>query len=596
MWDAAGWADGTAYVSQCPLPSGANQTISFLADESPGTYLWHDHSAANRANGLTGALILDLPNVTPPIADPIPIDGEFTVFVTDWSDQDANVGAMLLNRPIDSAKVTNDSGSFVGGGRPSALLINGKGVAADCGFEVHTGVKSPYEPPICNVTKMSVAPSVACPSGATHEQYNVEPGKQYLFRLINAGSSLYTTVCFEGHKVQLITADATPINWVFLSNGCIDMNTGQRYDILLTTLAVTTAAPSTYWISAHSQMSAGSPSAYAVLRYASAPAAQLPATPTPQGYVEPWTDTNLRNIVTADGVLGYLDNYEYWDYWQMFAHRGLYTADTLHPGTVAARLVVLNMTAPVLAATGQLRWAMNNVALMENPPCDSLLNILRSNSTWLADNTINPEDEASATAALLSVQVFNKTSKSAVYLDDAGWAPPIVPVAGMHVVELKFGEIVDVLMQNLPMGANNGEYRTGVHRNISVPHPMHLHGHKYWVLGWGDGIYDPIVDGAALDTTYPMLRDTTTLPAWGWLYIRFQANNPGIWPLHCHIMSHMYMGQMVYFAEAMDMVPPPPETGHPKCPETCVSSFAPYSKSWINSTYAAANSRFQLPK
>jgi hypothetical protein len=32
----------------------------------------------------------------------------------------------------------------------------------------------------------------------------------------------------------------------------------------------------------------------------------------------------------------------------------------------------------------------------------------------------------------------------------------------------------------------------------------------------------------------PPLKDTVHLPANGYTIIRFFANNPGVWPLHCH--------------------------------------------------------------
>jgi len=56
-------------------------------------------------------------------------------------------------------------------------------------------------------------------------------------------------------------------------------------------------------------------------------------------------------------------------------------------------------------------------------------------------------------------------------------------------------------------------------------HPMHLHGHKFWVLGSGDGgfPYASVVDAPAalINTVNPPYRDTTDLPASGWVAIRY---------------------------------------------------------------------------
>ena len=48
-------------------------------NEQPGSYLWHDHSASNRADGLQGALI-----VLPRTPEALQYDEERTLFVNDW--------------------------------------------------------------------------------------------------------------------------------------------------------------------------------------------------------------------------------------------------------------------------------------------------------------------------------------------------------------------------------------------------------------------------------------------------------------------------------------------------------------------------------
>ena len=54
----------------------------------------------------------------------------------------------------------------------------------------------------------------------------VEAGKTYRIRMINAGSLLFYTVCFDKHNVTIIAADAYPVN--DLSVPCVDINLGQR--------------------------------------------------------------------------------------------------------------------------------------------------------------------------------------------------------------------------------------------------------------------------------------------------------------------------------------------------------------------------------
>jgi FtsP/CotA-like multicopper oxidase with cupredoxin domain len=68
-----------------------------------------------------------------------------------------------------------------------------------------------------------------------------------------------------------------------------------------------------------------------------------------------------------------------------------------------------------------------------------------------------------------------------------------------------------------------------------LQHPFHLHGHSFWLLGTGLGIYDQRTMADQLNTRNPPLRDTVTLPSGGWAVFRFKGDNPGMWIMHCHL-------------------------------------------------------------
>ena len=53
----------------------------------------------------------------------------------------------------------------------------------------------------------------------------------------------------------------------------------------------------------------------------------------------------------------------------------------------------------------------------------------------------------------------------------------------------------------------------------------------------GEGFYA----GQPLSTR-PILRDTVVVPVNSHLVVRFIANNPGMWFLHCHIDWHLVGG------------------------------------------------------
>jgi FtsP/CotA-like multicopper oxidase with cupredoxin domain len=63
-----------------------------------------------------------------------------------------------------------------------------------------------------------------------------------------------------------------------------------------------------------------------------------------------------------------------------------------------------------------------------------------------------------------------------------------------------------------------------------MSHPMHLHGHSFQVIG---------INGKSLNGA---LRDTVLVPPKSSVTVAFDANNPGIWYLHCHILWHLAAG------------------------------------------------------
>jgi FtsP/CotA-like multicopper oxidase with cupredoxin domain len=62
---------------------------------------------------------------------------------------------------------------------------------------------------------------------------------------------------------------------------------------------------------------------------------------------------------------------------------------------------------------------------------------------------------------------------------------------------------------------------------FGLDHPIHLHGHDFFVIGQDSGTYTE--SSANLNWKNPVRRDTATLPAGGWLAIAFSSNNPGAW-------------------------------------------------------------------
>ncbi|KAI0482049.1 Cupredoxin [Xylariaceae sp. FL0804] len=108
-------------------------------------------------------------------------------------------------------------------------------------------------------------------------------------------------------------------------------------------------------------------------------------------------------------------------------------------------------------------------------------------------------------------------------------------------------------------------YNTGSHSSVRFvmynniytsrsQHPMHLHGHNFWVVAEGLGEWDGV---ANVDN--PMRRDTHVLQPGsdnrpGYLVIDFVTDNPGVWPLHCHLAWHVSAGLYVNILEQPDKI------------------------------------------
>ena len=58
-------------------------------------------------------------------------------------------------------------------------------------------------------------------------------------------------------------------------------------------------------------------------------------------------------------------------------------------------------------------------------------------------------------------------------------------------------------------------------------HPFHLHGYNFFVVGSGIGNFDPAKDPAKFNLVDPPERNTVGVPTGGWTAIRFRADNPG---------------------------------------------------------------------
>lgn len=159
---------------------------------------------------------------------------------------------------------------------------------------------------------------------------------------------------------------------------------------------------------------------------------------------------------------------------------------------------------------------------------------------------------------------------SGVYGDDFPSKPPFAynytqdvvprilwtPENGTELRVVEYDSTVEIVFQGTNMVAG-------------IYHPMHLHGHSFYVVGSGDGNFDKDRDPLGYNLVDPPLVNTIAVRRNGWTAIRFKANNPGVWLMHCHLERHVSWGMEMAFivkngkSSDAKMLPPPPDM--PRC-------------------------------
>jgi len=67
-----------------------------------------------------------------------------------------------------------------------------------------------------------------------------------------------------------------------------------------------------------------------------------------------------------------------------------------------------------------------------------------------------------------------------------------------------------------------------------------------FVLAEGPGYWD---GRTLINPSNPIRRDTHMLRRYGHLVVQINADNPGVWPYHCHIAWHASMGYTMNILE-----------------------------------------------
>ncbi|KAK1396613.1 L-ascorbate oxidase [Heracleum sosnowskyi] len=318
----------------------------------------------------------------------------------------------------------------------------------------------------------------------------VEPNKIYRLRIASTTSLSSLNLAIGNHKMVVVEADGNYVEPFSVYD--MDIYSGESYSILF---KADQNPAQNYWISVGVRgRKPNTPQALTILNYSPTSSKNLPTSRPPTTPL--WNDYNHSKSFTNS----------------IKALRG----SPKPPKTYNRRIMLLNTQNKM---NGFTKWAINNISL--SLPVTPYLGSIKYNLNNAFTNSPPPD------------------TFSPVY--DV-MRPPVNPntTQGDGVYMLRFNSTIDIILQNANALADN----------VSEIHPWHLHGHDFWVLGYGEKKFTK-KDVFKFNLKNPPLRNSAVIFPHGWTALRFVADNPGAWAFHCHIEPHLHMGMGVVFAEGI---------------------------------------------
>ncbi|XP_011154580.1 laccase isoform X2 [Harpegnathos saltator] len=391
---------------------------------------------------------------------------------------------------------------------PDSILINGKGRYQGSNFTTNTNF----------------------------EVFNVERDRRYRFRFVNNFCTVCTSMfTVEGHNLTIIAVDGISVKPTVVTS--IVSVSGERYDFIINA----DDRVDSYWI----QLRALSPcqerniQQFAILQYDGAsdqPSSPMPSftSPLPEGVVLNPLDSQCDRSRNDAVCVSNLKSAQRVD-------RDIYTKRPdaqIYLPFKFYRYNIEDLFAPnsfdrfIVAPGGRHTLSyVDNIALRlpPSPPLSQLEDI--------------PSD-----------LICNSTSKPSNCEE---------PCICTHVIELPYNGIVELIIID----------ETGV---PGLHHPFHLHGYAFNIMGVGvpnNGTGVTVEEIKRMDRRGLLRRrrssvpfkDTIAVPNRGYAIVRFRADNPGYWLLHCHFIYHLATGMgNVFHVGGPSDVPPVPQD-FPRC-------------------------------
>ncbi|XP_078172614.1 putative laccase-9 [Carex rostrata] len=479
------WSDGPEYITQCPIQPGANFTQRIQFTQEEGTLWWHAHSDFNRAT-VHGAMVIH-PRKGSTFPFPKP-DKEVTLILGEWWKTDLN--EVLQNAILNDGNVDPSDANTING-QPGDFL--------------------------------------PCSQNDTFK-VQVQQGKTYLLRVINAAMSNELFFAIANHQVTVVGTDGSYTKPY--STDYIMITPGQTMDLLLMADQLKNfSSPSRYYMAtrpynSNLELRFDGNISTAIVEYKTYEntSATVPLFPT----LPKFNDTNAATAFT-DGLRSLAS----WDHpvdVPKIIDEHIYI-------TVALNVVPCTGKSNCSGPLGGITAASLNNASFQNPPIDVLDAYYYSIPNVYTPNFPNKPPV-----------FFNFTDNN---IPTKLWYTQ----KSTKVKVLEYNTTVEIVFQgtNVLGSAEN--------------HPMHLHGHSFYVVGKGFGVFNK-KDPLSYNLVDPPYENTIGVPKNGWAAIRFTAKNPGVWLMHCHFDSHAVFGMDMVFItkngnfEDAKMLPRPYDMPH----------------------------------
>nr|AAO38869.1 laccase [Rigidoporus microporus] len=173
------WADGPAFINQCPIASGNSFLYNFQVPDQAGTFWYHSHLSTQYCDGLRGAFVVYDPD--DPHASLYDVDDESTVIaLADWYHGLARLGPKF---PTTNSTLINGLGRYDFGPSSDLAVIS------------------------------------------------VQAGKRYRFRLVSISCDSNYVFSIDEHTFTVIEVDG--VNHQPVDADSLQIFAGQRYSIVV---------------------------------------------------------------------------------------------------------------------------------------------------------------------------------------------------------------------------------------------------------------------------------------------------------------------------------------------------------------------------